>query len=180
MTVYELRPTSDDDRPQIDFQHPRASATPESVSNLETCATLPSPPPARLFGSGPSTTSWDFFAVPGTLGLFSQRAVELLSPHANGCFGFVPATLDGAPYAFVVRTGTLDALDHARSELTFFRSNPERVKRVVRHAFRRASLDGVGMFAIPEDLASIYATEGVVRTAELAGLRGLNFDIVEP
>lgn len=181
MAIHQLRPTSEDERPQIDFQRSDTAASDEHVSNLETYSpsSLPATPVAQLVGTDPSATSWDFFAAPGTLGLVSRRAVDALRPHVGGCFGFVPARLDGAPYSFIVRTGTIDALDRERSKLKYFRSSPHRVLRILEHAFHREALEDVGLFAIPESLMGIFGTEVAVRDLKDAGLRGLRFDLLD-
>lgn len=181
INVFQLRPTSEDDRPQIDFQRSDTAASDEQVSSLETysLSSLPSSPVAQLVGTDPSATSWDFFAAPGTLGLVSRRAVDALSPHAGVCFGFVPATLDGAAYSFIVRTGAIDALDRERSKLKYFRSSPHRVQRILEHVFVSEALDGVGLFAVPDDVMGIFATEIVVGAVKNSKLRGFRCDLVD-
>lgn len=118
MAIYILRPTSDDSRPQIDYQDPRTTLDPANTSNLEVYShPLASKSTATFYSANPATSRYDFYPAPGTLGLLSKRAEEVLRPFAAPCFGFVAATLNGLPYSFIVRTATIDALDLERSPL---------------------------------------------------------------
>lgn len=166
MRVYLLRPTTEEGRPQIDFQHPD---TPTDWSVLETSVETVNPV-VHLFTDIPSE-DWDCFMVGGTMNLFSKRAVKAMQPHIGDRFRFLPAAVNGAWFAFPVKSVSTDCFDVANAEVDRFRTPPHRIKRIHRYAFRPEVLAHIGIFAIPESRISLFATDEA--KASLSGLRGL-------
>jgi hypothetical protein len=178
--VFLVEPTVEEDRPLIDFQFE------ENRSNnwlaidqvLRGERPIEEYPAAHISVMHKAATEWDFYSVPGTFGLFSQRAVDLLAPYTSDNFDFLEARLCRLPFYFVKTRRLLDCLDRQRSVLVWFRSDPTRVKKIERHSFRKDLIEDPSLFSIPEQ-HGLFATQSVRTFIEQRRLKGFKFTDLE-
>jgi hypothetical protein len=123
----------------------------------------------------PRALEWHWYSIPGTGGMWSRRAKELLWPYARQYLRCFETSLNGTPY-YILRLDeelALDCLDYHRTELNRFPSSG-RVARVLRYAFRPNTIcDPLTFHA--KDSSDILCTESVRQMILNAGLKGFSF-----
>ena len=177
--VYELRYSIEEDRPMGDFQDPvnkainwripRVDATEEERMQYE---------PFHVIVRCSDALDWDFYSVPGTLGLFSQRAMQVIYPFASQHFVFLEATLNDIPYFVPFQKSPLDCLDREHSVLVPFPSNPVRVMRIEKHAFHAHLINDPLVFCHTDYRPDFLATQSIPGIVEDARLRGFAFKLL--
>ena len=182
--VFLLSPSLEDERPEIRFElkeNQRADwLSIDEVLRGERPLTDYREPEVVVLDAGAEL--WDFYLVPGTLGLLSARAVDVLAPFADKHFDVLPARISGSPYFFPRTKAALDCLDHERSSLDWFDDERTRVMRIRRFRFHKDRIEDPLVFNIPEDEFSLFATQSVraaIRRAGLNGFRVLDVEQVE-
>lgn len=173
--IYLMVPSAEDDRPVIEFDAPvNQQIDWQQVDQVFQGERSPddyqSP---HVTVAGPDATSWDCYSVPGTLGLFSTRAVEAIGHAALYLYTLFPATLNEARYHFLKPNTVLPVLDRTRSDVITFRSDPGRVKDITRYAFHTDRLSGPLVFSIPE-LPGLFVTASVYQLLLRYNIRGIN------
>jgi len=171
--VYELDCSVEEDRPFIDFEQPENARQDWGMINemIDDRVAVERPISIVITVGSPDALDWDFYMLPGTLGVVSRRAREVLAPFANRHFDFIELRLNDAPYFILRGTCPLDCLNRSRSELLFFKSNPAKVMEIRRYSFNRSVITDPIMFWIPERTGRIFCTPSV-RDAVLKNLRG--------
>src|ERR1041385_5541731 len=106
MKVFAIERSSDDYRPQIDFEDEF-----NQQNNWELLGeiTIPHWPgrngvlrdvadyqPIDVIVDHPMALQWDNYRLPGLIGLFSERATEIFRQSAHRRFRFLPARLNNA------------------------------------------------------------------------------------
>ena len=177
MAIYSMRPSFEEDRPDIDFEHPDNGGADWDMVNevIDGEIRVAAYSPFHLTVDSPDATAWDFYSIPGTMDLMSQRAVELLSPVASKHFAFLEVALNEQPYFLLMSTAPLDCLDRTGSKFTPFRSDSSRIKEFERFSFKYALIDDPVMFWIPE-WREIFVTPSVRDMVQAAELRGFFFE----
>ena len=175
VTVYECRPSYEDDRPQIDFDD-AATATNDW---LQIGQVLDGQRRSEEYPSNVSVhvaqtcaTDWDIFMVPGTLGLCSQRFVDAVGKTSFQGLTLLPAKLNGTTYYFLRCEKPIDCLDRSSALFETFRSDPTAIKKITHFAFRGESLPTDACFVLPE-LPDLLLTESVVQRLRAANLKGV-------
>jgi hypothetical protein len=114
-----------------------------------------------------------------------------ISTHAKAAFEalgvpgmrFLEFRINGEPFFLFYTERRVDCLDRRRSEIKFFKSSPERVKDVVRYAFRSEPLHACDVFTVPELSDGMFFwsqqtffTELARSAIERSGLVGFRFE----
>jgi hypothetical protein len=176
--VFILRPSRQEGRPLIDFTRP------ENVKNdwllagqvLRGEAAEDAYPPLLVLVNHPEAEAYDYYPMPGTSDLMSERAVNVLEPYGLPCFKFFQVWLNGASFFLLKRRKRLDVLDRDHSVLVPFPSDPRNIMEVVTFRFRKNDIVDPLLFSIPET-SHLFATQTVARAVEKAGLRG--FEVLD-
>jgi hypothetical protein len=152
-SIFELLPSSELFRPQIDFELAENSSIDWStVDDVLRGETEDSKwPKVDIRVHGETTTLWDCYAVPGVLGgLLSERIVNVVYPIHDGSFTLFPARVNGMKYVFLRCDMPTDCFDWAHSDVTTFESDPSQVMEVRKYAFFPDRIKDFGIFSIRE------------------------------
>jgi hypothetical protein len=179
-SVFSVDTSVEEDRPQIDFERERHQAIDwlrvgQVLRKVRPISDFPS---ISLIVDDPNATIWDFYSVPGTLGLFSDHAIECIGEPTFRLFNRLRATINGKGYSFLRCNETLPCFDHKRSIVVPFPSNPERIMDVTRYRFKMEIIPDPICFLIPERY-HLFATQSVKLAAENCCLSGLDFRLLE-
>ncbi|HYO24274.1 MAG TPA: DUF1629 domain-containing protein [Lacipirellulaceae bacterium] len=123
----------------------------------------------------PDALTWHWYSIPGTGGVWSQRAKDLLWPYAGKHLRCFQTTLNGAPY-YILRLDDelgLDCLDYKHSELNRFPSSG-RVARILKYVFRSDVIHDPMVFHA-KDGSDILCTESIHQMILDVGLKGFVF-----
>jgi hypothetical protein len=176
MAVFEVSASTEDYRPSIDFDD-RAN---QGIDWKELDEVLLGQRPIgdyrqpSIFVSCQDAIDWGFYQVPGTLGLISAEAVQLVGRDAFRLYKLLPARLNDREFFFLKAYKTLSCLDSSRSDIVYFRSDPDQVKEIRRYAFDKQAIPDPIFFSIPE-VPDLFATPGVREVIVGSGARGFSF-----
>ncbi|MBL8820589.1 MAG: hypothetical protein JNL58_31495 [Planctomyces sp.] len=175
VTVYECRPSFEDDRPQIDFEDAATAANDwlqigEVLDGERRSEEYPSN--VSIHVADRCATDWDMFMVAGTRGLCSQRFVDTVGSASFQGLTLLPAILNGTTYYFLRCEKPIDCLDRSNAAFETFRSDPTAIKKISHYAFRSESLPMDACFVLPE-LPDLLLTESVVKRIQAANLKGV-------
>ncbi|MBA4190874.1 MAG: hypothetical protein C0467_23040 [Planctomycetaceae bacterium] len=113
----------------------------------------------------------------------SERAKNALRLLNIPRIRFFPFQLDSARFFVVTTDRIVDCLDHERSQIEYFRSNPTRVKHIRHYAFHLSIIPDPDLFTIPELCDGMFSysrplfvTGAVVAALSAAGLQGFRFE----
>jgi hypothetical protein len=123
--------------------------------------------------------------VPGLA--VSERARTTIESLGLMGLQFLGFKVNGEPFFMFYTQRSIDCLDTARSEITYFRSAPKTVKNVVRFAFIEERLQACDLFTIPELsdgmfswTQHIFVTDEARHIIENAGLDGFQYETLAP
>ena len=123
-SVYRLLASQDEDRPELDLS---------AFEGNWDAILSGSDEEVRLATTAPATKE-EFFSLAGTLGVASDRLANTLLKF--GCLVALRATVDGQDFQILLAgEPRVDVFDQERSDCSFFRSNPTRIKQVRSFAF---------------------------------------------
>lgn len=150
-TDYEDDPVIDYDRSVIDWEKLHIDCWHYSAGDVESDIG-----PQTLAVNHPAATSWDFYSVPGTWGIVSDRMWLCLKDYAKGFFDTWPISLDGESFYVLRRTGKVNCLDHDRcgqyQDGNHIDYDP--------YEFDESKVPESALFSIPES-SFLFATEDV-------------------
>lgn len=126
-----------------------------------------------------SVQDWDYLFCEGMFGVFSPRAMEVLTPYFGDRFLPLPVRLDGHSYSTLHCRRRTDCLNGPKSEAEFFSFPPRVAPWIGRHVFFRERLPDPMIFAIPERPFFLHCTESIPGIVEAAQLRGFDFQLLE-
>lgn len=131
---------------------------------------------------GDVTRKYDYATVLGFLPALSQRAVDTLADVvlANGELLPVEAPARAGEWWVYNVTTVVDALDHARSEVSYFVDGKPSAVSIAKHVFDPAKVAGLTIFRIPQMCRHVYVTQAVVDRIRGAGLYGMELAKVWP
>jgi hypothetical protein len=117
------------------------------------------------------------YLLPGTL-VCDDIALSALSQDIWAEVEVLPIYTPDRQLHLLNVTNIVDCLNHARSEIKYFRNSKD-VKRIMKYAFNTGNLKDVSLFKIPELLVTyIFATNRFKAKIEELGLTGLKFELV--
>jgi hypothetical protein len=117
------------------------------------------------------------YALLGTVPIFSEQAVSVLSHVLTRNGELLPLLYDRRTYFAYNVTTIVDALDHERSALRRFKTG--NIMQVERYAFRASAIGNAIVFRIPELLrAYVFVTDAFVRIAKSQPLSGFEFKLL--
>lgn len=122
-TVYEMSRSCEDNRPYIDLE--KQDLEWDDWGDIDQpfpagIDTIRSPSTLHFHVDAPDALEWDWYD-PSYPGIISQRAKDLLWPHAEGCLRCFQTSLNGAPY-YLLRVDeelATDCLDREKSKIVF-------------------------------------------------------------
>ena len=177
--VFVVRSSLEDERPEIDFTRPKCRSI-DWLRIDEVLRGIRSPNEYEvpsIMAEAKDVSSWHFFSVAGTFGLFSDVAVRAIGLLAFRSFDLFPAFINGAKYHFLKAGRMLACFDRAESEIVPYQHDPSRIMQVTKYAFHKPLIEEHTLFCIPE-VIELFATESVCRAVEATGLKGFRFDPV--
>ncbi|HUQ70003.1 MAG TPA: DUF1629 domain-containing protein [Planctomycetaceae bacterium] len=184
--IYKLRESVEKERPRIDFTLPADGTSAydwESVNHIITSRLPPSeyrPMETLTFEvNRVDAEEWDFYPIPGTFGLVSNRVRSCWEEYCFGDIAFLPAVLNTTNYWIPYALRMLDCLDHANSRLTCFK-NSTKVMSIEKYAFHTERISECRLFRIPEQRSNLFATGPVCDEMIQADFRGFDFLQVFP
>jgi hypothetical protein len=175
-TVYTVTPSMETYRPAIEFDAP----VNEGIDWLQLDAilqgrlTIADYRVLSVVVRSSDATSWHYYSVPGTLGLISATALQVIDRVATRLYDFLPAKINDSDYFFLRPLELLACLDLSRSEVVTFRSNPSRIKDIKKFAFNKAAIPNPLIFSIPE-FPGLFATQDVQQAIIDSRLSGFYF-----
>lgn len=179
--VYRLEASREPRRPQIDFEIPKngRDAPWLEIDGFALGHRKPEKFPAiDLTVKHAKATDWDCYRSGAATPMFSERALNVLSP-ALTFFSILKMTINGSEYGLLCRSQTLDCLDRKQSQITMFPHDPKRIMEIEKYVFRKTLLSDPLLFMIPESDGELFATDSVKTLVENAGLRGMNFTVLD-
>lgn len=125
-------------------------------------------------GKGEDPLDWHYYDGSGLGGILSQALVDLIGESNFLCHRLVPCSINEAPYYFFPTTTRISCLNAAESEFKFFKSNPERIMRVLHFSFDMSRVPADGLFSIPESLGNVFLAASSPTATRLreSGLKG--------
>ena len=183
--IFEIRTSCEDNRP-FDVDHRFTDGLDDdsslnySIIQGDSMVDPATWRPWEFYCAEPGTdrvTDWDYYDLSGTAGLFSVRAIRVLQPYLDPSFTVLPALLDGNEFYFVAIRNRLDCLSRSKSEILFFDDGT--VRHIDRYVFQKSRVRDPLVFAIPEEIATLFATESVVEASTAEGLMGFDYRLVD-
>ncbi|MCZ2340646.1 MAG: hypothetical protein LC104_02485 [Bacteroidales bacterium] len=174
-SIWLLSNSIENDRPEIDFVQVKETNPVDwgLVDDLlHSKVSIEQYTPLNILVEQPEATKYDFYSVPGTLGLVSNRLVDAIGSIAFMNYSTLPVTLNDAQFYLVKCNATIDCLDHDNSDFERFRSAPYRIKRIKRYSFRDDMLSDQLVFTIPEQ-ESLFITNGIYDSLCKYAFRGI-------
>ena len=177
LTIWKMSVSAEEDRPQVDLEIQGLTwddwgdmdqPFPDGVDTIQSPSTL------HFHVDAPDALEWDWYSV-SYWGMWSQRARDLLWPHARKHLRCFQTTLNGQLY-YILRVDEelgLNCLDYDRVELNRFPSSG-RVARVLKYAFRPGVIQDPLIFHA-KDSGDILCTESIHQIVLDAGLKGFRF-----
>lgn len=175
-TIYRLTPSPEEDRPDIDTELP---VNGENVNWLAVGEVLDGDrdaldwPSVAIFVNHRDATDWDCYAMDGTTGMYSKRAIDAMGPALND-FRLFPVTLNGMPYYFLRCEHKLNCFDRERSVWTPIPGTTDRVFEIKKYVFFHERIKDPLVFCIPDRRNRLFATQSVVNWLRHAGCQGID------
>ncbi len=112
-TVYRLKRSIEDDRPEIDFEIPENQGGAWTIAGevVRHERKVDDYVPIEVEISGPRATEYHCYMDGIGPGFFSDDVVKVIQPYANNAISFLPVTLSGARYWMPPIERYLDAFD---------------------------------------------------------------------
>jgi hypothetical protein len=178
--IYSVRASIETDRPVIDFDDPANEAIDWMCIGdvLEGVRSLKDYSPVDIVINDPRAPQWDYYRSPGTLGVLSRRAIEVIGASAFRYFDLLPVGVNGVAYCFLRYQAVVPCLDLERSTFARFDCEPHRIMEVQKYAFYKNMVDDPLVFCLPEPFGVLYATESVRQCVLSHKLRGFAFTLV--
>ncbi len=177
--VYLIRPSYDNDRvPYVT----RSKVAPndqgvslDSLTSMLNGKTMPTNyQPVTLLPSH-KIGELDFYGG-GSIGLYSQKAVDVLGPFMTPCFEFVQVLVRKKPWFFIRAIAPIDALDRSRSTMLRSEEDPDRILMVESFALVKERLFDPLIFTVPEVRNKyLLGTDSIPTIIERGDLRGFRF-----
>jgi hypothetical protein len=177
-TIYILRFWSDDEeRPRIDFQNPsNGTQVPWLLIGeiLEGNLSSDQYIPISFVVDDDDTIIWDTFPIPGTNGLISKNAADVLHDSMAECFECLEASVNESPYFLLRSIGSIDCLDRDKSRIIYTDDEHTDINFIEKHEFKMDLVPERSLFRIPQ-VRTLFATEAVRKVVEDAKLKGFYF-----
>ena len=174
--IYRCGAIYDDERPQIDFQDPYNTKNRwlEIGDVLEGSSPEELYPGCSVIVSSPDASDWDCYAIPGTDGLFSHRAIEVMGLIVLRYFKLLPAILNQSRYYFLRAKSRVNCLDRRQSRFRTFGDGTSDIMDFQHFAFFENLVPDNALFKIPEG-PQLFATESVAYRVRSGPMKGIYF-----
>jgi hypothetical protein len=169
--IFEILPSLEKARPEIDYEKNSKTDWLLASECLDGSKPVTECPSIDLSIDHSEALEWDYYGCPGTLGLFSGKAVHVLGGNAFQGFQLVPAKINSQSYFFLKCFKKTDCFDRAASTYVPF-DDPIRLMTIQKYAFKLEKIDTKRLFCIPE-YKSIYCSDEVqsLISKQLRGFR---------
>lgn len=160
-TVYIIEYDASIERPEIDFTAWVNQSNNWTLLNDILDQKLPSSAwiAAGLVVESSDVGSWDIYCLPGTLGMFSARAIESLGSNAWQYFELLPCKINEYSYWIPKCVRPISCLDVEESDIVYFSHAPHRVKDVRHYVFCDGMLPESSIFCVPEMRNHLLCTD---------------------
>jgi hypothetical protein len=156
--IYEIGVSLEEDRPQINFEIQGKIDWALIDECLQGIRPISEYHLINIVMDNESFFEWDYYACPGTLGLWSERAIQILGKEAFENYELVPAELGNQNFFFLKCLKRLDCIDKINSIYEHLPSNPDRFMSVQKYAFHMNNIDRKYIFSLPET-ERLYCSE---------------------
>lgn len=185
MAIYQCLPSSEENRPVIDFDDPVNMQNDWDYidaildSGWDDCDQVLNGeissidfPHVEIVVEDVDALKWDVYFSSGR-GLYSQRFLDAIGEHSLYGLEPFPAYLNGEVYWYFRCDETLDCLDRTESKFEASSSDPRRVLIIFKAVFRESLIGKDMCFTIPGRENTIYMTEPVVDRLINAKIKGM-------
>jgi hypothetical protein len=175
--IFRIKHSIEEDRPEIDLELPNNG---EAIDWLAVGEVLDGDreaeewPLVSVLVRGRDAIDWDCYGVGGTLGMYSQRAIEAMGAAIDD-FQLFAATMNDVRYYFLRCERKLDCLDHDRSTLVPYETTTG-IKDIKKYVFFQERIHDPLVFCIPERRSRLFATQSVIDCLRRAGCRGIDIE----
>ncbi len=107
--------------------------------------------------------------------VIDELAKGLLMPLIGHEVELLPMEVEGQPHYIVNIINVIDCLDKENSEIKYFKSNPTKIMRIVKHVFHEKHTMDSYLFKLPS-FPDMFCTQKFKDLVEHNGLTGLRFD----
>ncbi len=177
--VFEFSPSTEDYRPQLDFEIPQNGAAFDwlrAMAIVEDERPLEDYVAPRLVVPRPDALDWHFYSDVGcSSGLVSEMAANLLRPYFDRYFMLLPASINNAPYFMLKPIDRLDCLDRKQSTLRCYPHDLNRIMRITKYFFHMDRVSDPLIFTIPEFSKRTLCTQSIPQIIHDSGLKGFSF-----
>jgi hypothetical protein len=176
--VYFLRPSTEPLRPQIMATDRASRSQPWQalLGSLDARAVATPTQSVSMFVRGVDGLSWDLYALGGTLGVYSSRAIKIMGKYLDGRFSLWPVTLNDAQYFILAVESRVQALDLARSKVVFFPGS-DKIMLVRSYVFDSLRVPEKALFCIDEVRGELFCTRDPMAELNAARLNGFEFSL---
>lgn len=136
----------------------------------------------ELYAPQPGTTAiedWDYYMTAFGFGVFSGRAIDVLTPFFGERFLPLPALLEGRSYFCLHCRSRIDCINKSASEIEYYDFDPQMVMKITKWVFHKQSLVDPMIFGTPELAFDLYCTDSIPNIVDKAGLRGFEFKLID-
>ena len=190
--VYWIQQSVDDEgeRPDVvtygDAKYKTGEGYNAFVKNCRVAAGDAGFPPEKWFipelrATQPGKTpieAWDYYAC-ATFGVFSPKALQVLTPYVGDRFQPLEARLEGHLYYCLHCRSRTDCLDAGASQIDYLAGDQDKIMWIDRHVFNKDVLTDPMIFAIPKAPFRLYCTDSLPEICKKVGLRGFDFELVD-
>lgn len=148
--IYEIGISSEENRPEINFEIQENIDWALIDECLQGIRPISEYYLINITIDDKLSSEWDYYACPGTLGLLSNRAIQVLGKDAFENYELVPAKLNNQSFFFLKCLKRIDCIDRNNSIYESFPSNPNRFMSVQKHVFYLDNINGKHIFSLPE------------------------------
>ncbi len=107
--------------------------------------------------------------------VIDEQAKEILMSHIGHEVELLPIDIEGQPHYIVNIINVIDCLDKENSEIKYFKSNPTKIMRIVKHVFHEEHTVDSFMFKLPS-ITPMFCTQKFKDLVEQNEITGLRFD----
>jgi hypothetical protein len=111
--------------------------------------------------------------------IVSHRALECIKELIIPYVEVLPVYIDGFEFFLINILDIIDCLDYEKSELSYFRSDPHDIKKILKYEFLKDKIWDKVIFKIPENKLNVpFVTDQFKLEVEKHGLEGFRFEKV--
>ncbi len=175
LPVYEIKASSEDFRPVINFLDSRNAENDWLLAEEVLMGDRDESefPKISIHVEHAEGTTWHGYSDGGQGGLYSEEFLRFLGGEVLDDFLLFPAHLNGANYYFLKRLNWRDCFDLVNSQYQFFKSSSEKIRTISAFVFLEENVPRDRLFAITQASTKLLACEELAERIEAGGYRGI-------